>query len=138
MTRRTSGERERTWVEAELDDSFDEELEMEIDDERTARELRAITDLTHKSTLSRRIYFHELFRLQAEFVKLQDWVVANGYKLAIIFEGRDAAGKGGVIKRITQRLNPRVCRVVALAAPTEREADAMVFPALCAAFAGGR
>ena len=113
--------KEQSWVEAELEDSFDEELEMEIDDERIARELRQITDLRHKSTLDRRTYFHELFRLQAELVKLQDWVVHSGYKLVVVFEGRDAAGKGGVIKRITQRLNPRVCRVVALPAPTERE-----------------
>ncbi|MCG8692286.1 MAG: polyphosphate kinase 2, partial [Minwuiales bacterium] len=62
-----------------------------------------------------------LLRLQAELVKLQDWVVHTNYKLLVIFEGRDAAGKGGVIKRVTQRLNPRVCRVVALPAPNERE-----------------
>ena len=113
--------REKSWVEAELEDSFDEELEMEIDDERLSRDLHAIAGRKHRSTLSRRTYFHELFRLQAELVKLQDWVVRTGYKLVVVFEGRDAAGKGGVIKRITQRLNPRVCRVVALAAPTERE-----------------
>ena len=69
----------------------------------------------------RRVYFRELFRLQAELVKLQDWVVATGHKVVIVFEGRDAAGKGGVIKRIMQRLNPRVCRVVALPAPNDRE-----------------
>ncbi len=62
-----------------------------------------------------------MFRLQAELVKLQDWVVATGHKIVILFEGRDAAGKGGAIKRITQRLNPRVCRVVALPAPNDRE-----------------
>jgi polyphosphate kinase len=62
-----------------------------------------------------------LFRLQRELVKLQDWVVDKKLKIIVVFEGRDAAGKGGVIKRITQRLNPRVCRVVALPAPTERE-----------------
>ena len=112
---------DKSWIEAELEDSFDEELEMEIDDERIARELKTITDFRHKSTLHRRTYFHELFRLQAELVKLQDWVVHSGYKLVVIFEGRDAAGKGGVIKRITQRLNPRVCRVAALPAPSERE-----------------
>ena len=112
---------EQSWVEAELEDSFDEELEMEIDDERVSRELRQITDLKHKTTLDRRTYFHELFRLQAELVKLQDWVEHSKYKLLVVFEGRDAAGKGGVIKRITQRLNPRVCKVVALPAPTERE-----------------
>ena len=121
MNSSTRDVKEKTWVEAELEDSFDEELEMEIDDERIARELRTITDLKHKSTLDRRTYFHELFRLQAELVQLQDWVVATGYKLVVIFEGRDAAGKGGVIKRIAQRLNPRVCRVVALPAPSERE-----------------
>ncbi|HEY1549464.1 MAG TPA: polyphosphate kinase 2 [Kofleriaceae bacterium] len=66
-------------------------------------------------------YFRELFRLQAELVKLQDWIVARGLKVVVVFEGRDAAGKGGVIKRITQRMNPRVCRVVALTAPNARE-----------------
>ena len=69
----------------------------------------------------RRRYFRELFRLQGELVKLQDWVVATKHKVVVIFEGRDAAGKGGVIKRITQRLNPRVCRVAALPAPNDRE-----------------
>ena len=62
-----------------------------------------------------------MFRIQTELIKLQDWVVHTKYKLVVLFEGRDAAGKGGVIKRITQRLNPRVCRVAALPAPTERE-----------------
>ena len=113
--------RNKSWVDAELEDSFDEELEMEIDDERVARQLRGITGLGHRSSLSRRTYFRELFRLQAELVKLQDWVVENRYKLVVVFEGRDAAGKGGVIKRIAQRLDPRICRVVALRAPTDRE-----------------
>jgi polyphosphate kinase 2 len=67
------------------------------------------------------LYFKELFRLQGELVKLQDWVVENKLKVAVLFEGRDSAGKGGAIKRITQRLNPRVCKVVALPAPNERE-----------------
>jgi polyphosphate kinase 2 len=66
-------------------------------------------------------YGKSLARLQVELVKLQEWIKAQGLKVVVIFEGRDAAGKGGVIKRITQRLNPRICRVVALAAPTERE-----------------
>jgi polyphosphate kinase 2 len=65
--------------------------------------------------------FAELFELQGELVKLQDWVAHTKHKVVILFEGRDAAGKGGVIKRITQRLNPRVCRVVALPAPNDRE-----------------
>jgi polyphosphate kinase 2 (PPK2 family) len=62
-----------------------------------------------------------LLRLQGELVKLQDWVVSQKLKVVVLFEGRDAAGKGGAIKRITQRLNPRVCRVAALTAPSERE-----------------
>ena len=71
--------------------------------------------------ISSEFYEKELARLQTELVKLQEWIKAKGLKVVIIFEGRDAAGKGGVIKRITQRLNPRVCRVVALGTPTERE-----------------
>jgi len=71
--------------------------------------------------MDRHLYFRELLRLQGELVKLQDWVVHNKLKLVVLFEGRDAAGKGGVIKRITQRLNPRVCHVAALPAPNERE-----------------
>ncbi len=121
MTQQARDERPKTWVEAELEDSFDEELEMEIDDERVSQELKTIGALRHKSEVDRRTYFHELFRLQAELVKLQDWVQHTGYKLVVVFEGRDSAGKGGVIKRITQRLNPRVCRVVALPAPSDRE-----------------
>jgi len=115
------------WFAAEWADSLDEELEMEIDDQLVAKDLAYIEALRHKSPLSRKHYFHELLRLQAELVKMQDWVQHTGYKLLVIFEGRDAAGKGGVIKRITQRLNPRVCRVVALPAPTEREKSQWYF-----------
>ena len=68
-----------------------------------------------------KVYEPELARLQVELVKLQEWIKHEGSKVVVIFEGRDAAGKGGVIKRITQRLNPRICRVVALGTPTERE-----------------
>ena len=110
-----------SWLDAELEDSFDEEYEMEIDDLRGLKEVEALTDLKPQSALDRRTYLRELLRLQAELVKLQDWVVHAGYKLVVIFEGRDAAGKGGSIKRITQRLNPRVCRTVALPAPTDRK-----------------
>ncbi len=74
-----------------------------------------------KPKLKRKFYEEELSKLQVELVKLQEWIKSEGLKVVVLFEGRDAAGKGGVIKRITQRLNPRVCRVVALAAPTERE-----------------
>ena len=71
--------------------------------------------------ISKKFYAAELTRLQVELVKLQEWIRHSSLKVAVVFEGRDAAGKGGAIKRITERLNPRVCRVVALPAPTERE-----------------
>jgi len=71
--------------------------------------------------IERKVYERELTRLQVELVKLQEWIKHEGLKVVVLFEGRDAAGKGGVIKRITQRLNPRVCRVVALGTPTERD-----------------
>ncbi len=71
--------------------------------------------------LPRKAYEKELFRLQAELVRLQEWVRAEAVRLVVIFEGRDAAGKGSAIKRVTQYLNPRVARIVALPAPTERE-----------------
>ncbi len=74
-----------------------------------------------REPLEKKFYANELARLQIELVKLQEWVKHKGLKVAVVFEGRDAAGKGGVIKRITQCLNPRVCRVVALGTPTERE-----------------
>ena len=71
--------------------------------------------------MAKKVYEKELLRLQIELVKLQEWVVATGARLVVIFEGRDAAGKGGAIKRITEALNPRVCRVAALPKPNERE-----------------
>jgi polyphosphate kinase 2 len=74
-----------------------------------------------RDSLRNKAYLAELGRLQVELVKLQEWIRQQGLKIVVLFEGRDAAGKGGVIKTITQSLNPRVCRVVALAAPTERE-----------------
>ena len=72
-------------------------------------------------------YDQELARLQVELVKLQEWIREQGLRVVVLFEGRDAAGKGGTIKRITQSLNPRVCKVVALAAPTERERSQWYF-----------
>ena len=108
-------------VREDLLDSYDEELEMELED-RNMEELAATGQPRSAAEReARRKYFQELFRLQGELVKLQDWVVANRKKVVILFEGRDAAGKGGVIKRITQRLNPRVARVAALPAPNDRE-----------------
>ena len=75
----------------------------------------------HASRMSNKAYLAELARLQIELVRMQEWIKASGHKLAILFEGRDAAGKGGTIKRITEALNPRGCTVVALPKPTERE-----------------
>lgn len=103
----------------EMVDSFDEELEIELEDDEESRPRTG--DEKAEDQQFRRKYFRELFRLQGELVKLQEWVVASGHKLVVLFEGRDAAGKGGSIKRITQRLNPRVCRVAALPAPNNRE-----------------
>jgi polyphosphate kinase 2 len=114
-------------IEAEIADSFDEELEMELDDERLQKLIDGTEQTGAGSQLDRKIYFQELFRLQRELIKLQDWVVTQKLKVVVLFEGRDAAGKGGVIKRITQRLNPRVVRVVALPAPSERERSQWYF-----------
>jgi polyphosphate kinase 2 len=114
-------------IKAEVLDSFDEELELELDDERSAGILDDAAEHPEVEGVDRRIYFKELFRLQRELVKLQDWVVTQKLKVVVLFEGRDAAGKGGAIKRITQRLNPRVCRVVALPAPSERERSQWYF-----------
>jgi len=108
-------------VRADMLDSFDEELEEELDDDRLAALLDHASDHPDEKSVSRSVYFKELFRLQRELVRLQDWISATGAKAVVLFEGRDSAGKGGAIKRITQRLNPRVCRVVALPAPSERE-----------------
>jgi len=102
-------------IHRDLQDDFDEELELELED----REYGVLP--SDDASAERKRYFRELFRLQSELVKLQDWVQHTGHKVVILFEGRDAAGKGGVIKRITQRLNPRVCRVAALPAPNDRE-----------------
>ncbi|MFT3953271.1 MAG: polyphosphate kinase 2 [Piscinibacter sp.] len=109
-------------IHRDLRDDLDEEIELELED----RQLEHIADdavvrAGGDDREARHAYFRELFRLQGELVKLQDWVVATKHKVVILFEGRDAAGKGGVIKRITQRLNPRVCRVAALPAPNDRE-----------------
>ena len=105
----------------EMVETIEEEMEMEIDDVRLASLLTHDTDRPQQDTIDRHFYFKELLRLQRELVKLQDWVVHQRLKVVVLFEGRDAAGKGGVIKRVTQRLNPRTCKVVALPAPTERE-----------------
>ena len=77
--------------------------------------------------ISNKVYEAEMAKLQIELVKLQEWVKAQGLKIVVIFEGRDAAGKGGVIKRIAEHINPRICRIVALGTPTEREKSQWYF-----------
>src|SRR6516162_292779 len=101
----------RKLIDTDLRDSLDEELEMELDDRQLEqfRDIKSAHDA--QETMDRSLYFKELLRLQGELVKLQAWVQHHKLKVVIIFEGRDSAGKGGVIKRITQRLNPRVCRI---------------------------
>ncbi len=115
------------WLEAELADVMDEEYELELEDAALSEEIARLYKEAHPQTLDRRTYLRELLRLQAELIKLQDWVQHSGEKVVVIFEGRDSAGKGGVIKRITQRLNPRVVRVVALPAPSDREKSQWYF-----------
>ncbi|MAZ83937.1 MAG: polyphosphate kinase 2 [Hoeflea sp.] len=111
----------KDWLEVELEDTLDEDYEIELEDAILSMEIRKIYNRAHGETIPRRQYFQSLLRLQAELIKLQDWVVHHKKRVVVLFEGRDAAGKGGVIKRITQRLNPRVVRVVALPAPSDRE-----------------
>ncbi len=83
--------------------------------------------LSPSRKIKTKAYLDELHRMQIELVKLQEWIKEKGLKVVVIFEGRDAAGKGGVIKRITERLNPRICRVVALGTPTEKEKSQWYF-----------
>tara|TARA_B100001093_G_scaffold515152_1_gene590847 strand:+ start:1477 stop:2391 length:915 start_codon:yes stop_codon:yes gene_type:complete len=109
------------WLEAELRDSIDEMVENELSEPMLSDEIRELYKGRVQNPLGRMVYYRNLLRLQSELIKLQDWVEATCAKVLIICEGRDSAGKGGVIKRITQRLNPRVARVVALPKPTERE-----------------
>jgi polyphosphate kinase len=121
MSQENSEAEPKSWLQLAIEDDLDEELEQEIDDTRFPPELRALLQQRQKSMIDRRLYFNELLRLQGELVKLQDWLQHHRKKVVVVFEGRDSAGKGGVIKRIMQRMNPRVCRVVALPAPSDRE-----------------
>ena len=121
MSQENSEAEPKSWLQLAIEDDLDEELEQEIDDTRFPPELRTLLQQRQKSTIDRKLYFNELLRLQGELVKLQDWLLHHRKKVVVVFEGRDSAGKGGVIKRIMQRMNPRVCRVVALPAPSDRE-----------------
>ncbi|MBT9247450.1 polyphosphate kinase 2 [Gemmobacter fulvus] len=117
----------RDWLAAELADALDEEYELELEDAVVSEEIARIYKQNHPDALDRATYMHALIRLQSELIKLQDWVVHHKEKVVVIFEGRDSAGKGGVIKRISQRLNPRVVRTVALPAPSDREKSQWYF-----------
>ncbi len=116
---RTTGNYER--MRSAIEDDFDEELEMQLEEDRLDEIADAQMGRDGSNRLPRKVYFDELFRLQHELVRLHDWIAYKQLKVLVIFEGRDSAGKGGAIKRITARLNPRVCRVVALPAPNEKE-----------------
>jgi polyphosphate kinase 2 len=114
----------KDWLQAEIQDDLEEEYELELSASahgELSDELARTYQKKHPAMLPSKEYFGHLLRLQSEFIKLQTWVAHSGAKILVLFEGRDSAGKGGVIKRITQRLNPRVCRVVALPAPSQRE-----------------
>ena len=117
----------RDWLEAELADTLDEEIEAELEDVILSEEIAKIYKDRHPDTIDRRTYFRELIRLQSELIRLQSWVAHTREKVVVLFEGRDSAGKGGAIKRITQRLNPRVVRTVALPAPSDREKSQWYF-----------
>lgn len=123
----TEDDHGRDWLAAELADTLDEDYELELSEPALSLEIRKIYRKAHPASLDRSDYFRKLLELQCELIKLQDWLQHSGEKVVVIFEGRDSAGKGGVIKRITQRLNPRVARVVALPAPTEREKSQWYF-----------
>ena len=119
------------WLDAELNETLDEMFESELNQPLLSAEMREHIKKIYKGdkpkSLDKKIYFKNLLKLQAELIKLQDWIVHTNAKVLIICEGRDSAGKGGVIKRITQRLDPRVARVVALPKPSEREQSQWYF-----------
>jgi len=111
----------KDWLKSELAAECDEDYELELGDSTLPDEIAKVHRQNQPPSIERGEYFKHLLGLQRELIKLQTWVSHTGAKVVVLFEGRDSAGKGGAIKRITQRLNPRVCRVAALPAPTERE-----------------
>lgn len=122
-----SNDRPRDWLDTELDETLEEMFELEFSEPMMDDDIRRAYKERNPDSLDNRTYFRNLLRLQTELIKLQDWVEHTGAKVLVICEGRDRAGKGGVIKRIVQRLNPRVARVVALPKPTEREQSQWYF-----------
>ncbi len=122
-----SNDRPRDWLDRELDETLQDMFELEFSEPMMDDDIRRAYKERNPDSLDNRTYFRNLLRLQTELIKLQDWVEHTGAKVLVICEGRDSAGKGGVIKRIVQRLNPRVARVVALPKPTEREQSQWYF-----------
>ena len=122
-----SNDRPRDWLDTELDETLEEMFELEFSEPMMDDDIRRAYKERNPDSLDNRTYFRNLLRLQTELIKLQDWVEHTGAKVLVICEGRDSAGKGGVIKRIVQRLHPRVARVVALPKPTEREQSQWYF-----------
>ena len=114
-------------LDTEFEETLDDLIEVEFNEPILSEEVRALYKKHHPKGLDGRIYYPNLLRLQGEMIKLQDWVVATNAKVLILCEGRDSAGKGGVIKRITQRLDPRVARAVALPKPSDREMSQWYF-----------
>ena len=114
-------------LDTEFEETLDDLIEVEFNEPILSEEVRELYKKQHPKSLDGRIYYPNLLRLQAEMIKLQDWVVATNAKVLILCEGRDSAGKGGVIKRITQRLDPRVARAVALPKPSDREMSQWYF-----------
>jgi polyphosphate kinase 2 (PPK2 family) len=108
-------------------DGQDQPAEDAAKPKKLKKKAQPAEDVGKPKKLSKKEYEKELARLHIELVKLQEWIKHNGLKVVLIFEGRDAAGKGGTIKRITESLNPRYCRVVALGTPTERETTQWYF-----------
>ena len=117
----------KDWLDTELDETLEEMFAIEFSEPMMNDDIRRAYNERNPNSLDNRTYFRNLLRLQTELIKLQDWVEHTGAKVLVICEGRDSAGKGGVIKRIVQRLNPRVARVVALPKPTEREQSQWYF-----------
>ncbi|MDA0345328.1 MAG: polyphosphate kinase 2 [Proteobacteria bacterium] len=122
-----NNKQENDKISALIEDLLDEVLDLDADDLAIPDALLSEYESRRIKTLDNKNYYKNLLNLQAQLIKLQDWVVTTGAKILVICEGRDSAGKGGVIKRITQRMDPRVARVVALPKPTERELSQWYF-----------
>ena len=109
----------KDWLAEELSDVLDEEMELVMEDTIISKEIARIYKEKHPDALDNKVYLTSLMQMQAELIRLQDWVKHTGQKVVVLFEGRDSAGKGGVIKRITQRLNPRICLLYTSPSPRD-------------------